>query len=808
MKIKTLATIVGCALLAAQAALMAQQQPRFLITGSVSTAGRQVDNNTNSSKFTEYRDLQDDAFLPPLSFELFDTQTRRFFQFSGANVSLNDQRLTVRAGAIGGYTISLDWASVPHNFSNKAQTPYIQKAPGLFVVPAHVPITFKKLNTVAADAANVLASDQLIANYQTAYLRPTSLATQGGFGRIALDYAGIETMKFEIAYDRRKKDGLKSSFGPIGDRPPRTLNIQLTEPVDYDVNDLTVSAEYIGRRFQAQTSYTFSDFANQIDTLLWENIYTSAAPGATYDEWDRSVSVFGRRPLAPDNRYHNASLALAGDLPADSRLSATFAFGWLDQNERLLPYSYNVDRLANPTLPRATAKAQMTTTQALVDYVVNPAERLNLRAWVRYFGLDNNTPLANWQYVTSDTSGLTGTVSYKNKRVNLAYGSDRVSAGADVTYRIRRSTLAFGYEGESVQRDFRQADTAEHRVNVSWRARPVGWANLRARYLYGRRGGDYNSFVTRQSYWYSLAEANDADNPAFTFSDHPDMVKFDVADRRRHQAEFSLALTPRDTVSIAASVRYRNDDFDSDVRSSQPLAVTGIGEVTAATPGNQLGLLKNERLRYSLDASYMPTDRFSINAFLSRDDNSAFQRSLEFNENNKSNPSTVATAELGPWTRASSQWTADIDDDNWTVGFGTLFGIVPNRLNLDATYTVSLGEGDVRYNGFGTAFAPNHQFAFSSPPTVNQDLHALDLRVEVPMTERFAFHVGYSYERFRLDDWHQGTTAPWVEAVGSEFLLRDTSRSHQWGNRLFNLGSFLAPRYDAHIAFASFTYRF
>jgi hypothetical protein len=36
----------------------------------------------------------------------------------------------------------------------------------------------------------------------------------------------------------------------------------------------------------------------------------------------------------------------------------------------------------------------------------------------------------------------------------------------------------------------------------------------------------------------------------------------------------------------------------------------------------------------------------------------------------------------------------------------------------------------------------------------------------------------------------------------------DTSRSHQWGNRLFNLGSFLAPGYDAHISWLAFTYRF
>jgi hypothetical protein len=174
----------------------------------------------------------------------------------------------------------------------------------------------------------------------------------------------------------------------------------------------------------------------------------------------------------------------------------------------------------------------------------------------------------------------------------------------------------------------------------------------------------------------------------------------------------------------------------------------------------------------------------------------------------------VATAELGGWTRPGSQWTSDFKDRNWTAGFGTTIDVVPNHVILDAGYTLSLGDLDITYagygvtNAFGAPYAPNHQFAFSSPPRINQDLHTLDLRFQFPITNQVALILGYNYERFRQDDWAQGTTFPWVEPVGSEFLLRDTSRSHQWGNRLFNLGGFLAPRYDAHIVYTAFTYRF
>jgi MtrB/PioB family decaheme-associated outer membrane protein len=727
--------LISAALLASPAVTLAQQPPPVTVTGSISTGARLVDNDTNSSKLMEYRDLDDDGYLPKLTLEVFDTRNGRYIDFSGANVSLDDQTISARGGLAGQWNLAVNWIDTPHNLSNKAQTPYIRRGPGLFEVPANVPIAFKKLATGAADKPAVVASDSLIADYQTAFLAPTSLGTNSSLGWITVEYGGAEAVKLAVAYELRKKSGLKPSFGPIGDRPPRTLNIQVTEPVDYRTQDVTLSAERVGEKYQVQFSYLFSDFANRVDTLVWENVFTTAEPGATFDPWDRAVSTFGRRPLPPDNRYHNASIALAGELPGDSRLSGTVAYGRLEQNEALLPYSFNADVLANPSLPRGTAEAEMSTTQLFADYVVNPAVRLNVRAWARYYGLDNNTPEANWQYVTSDTSNLNGTVSYKNKRINLAYASDRTNAGVDATYRMRpgRSSLTVGYERESIDREYREADTDEHRLRASFRARPARWANLRAAYTFGARdGGTYNSLVTRESYWYDLANVGaDNDNPRFGFSNHPDMRRYDVSDRQRHQADVTLTLTSADAFSLAASVRYRQDDFDSEVTPSQPLANVGVvvprAEPRAVSPGTQLGVLEDTRLRYAADAFYMATDRVSMNAFVSWDRGTSFQRGLEYQENNKQNPSTQERNALGGWTRASSQWTADFDDVTRTMGFGTMLGLVPDRVSLGATYTVSLGDLDLAYAGFGvvnfdgTPFPPNHEFAFpSQPPTVTR----------------------------------------------------------------------------------------
>lgn len=810
------AFIIAGALALAPVAAVAQDAKPVEVTGSFSVGLQQFDNDTNSSKFNEYRDIRDNLSLFSLKLGIDDPTGARYFDLFGTNLTRDDQNLQARGGVYGRWRLGVDWNDTPHLFSNKAQTAFIERGPGLLEVPATIPITFKRLATAAADAPGVRASDDLIAAFQSTYLKPVALRTQVRHGRASFEYTGSDAVTLGITYDLRKRNGTRPGFGPIGDRPPRTLNVQLAEPVDHRTQDVTLTAEHLARTFQVQASYLYSDFANNVDTLVWQNMYTTQAPGADFDVWDRAVSVYGRRPLAPDNRYHHAQVTFGADLPAESRLGLTAGYGRLDQNETLVPYSYHT-AIANSVLPQTTANAKMNTMQLGADFTINPAPLLNVRAFLRRYDLDNKTPEAQWQYVTSDTSNLNGTVSYKNKRINLAYEYDRTNFGAEATYRLRpvKGALTFGYEREEVTRAYREGDTSENRLSASLRLRPSRWANARLRYLYADRdGGSYNGTVTQQSYWYAFAEA-DNDNPQFAFSNHPDMRRYDVSDRKRHQVDATLNLVPRDSLTVAASVRYRTDDYDSGVGPSQPLAGLNVAERQATTPGDQLGLLEDSRLRYAVDVFGMPNDRVTLNAFISWDKGASLMRSIEYNENNKLNPSAIQTAELGPWTRAGSQWSADTDDATATLGAGMTFFTSPGGVSLSLNYTVSLSDVDIAYAGFGvtnwdgTPYPPNHQFAFpATPPTISNDLHVFDARVEIPLVRGVAMTIGYLFERYRLDDWQQSDGQSFFESVGSEFLLRDTSRSHQWGNRLFNLGSYLAPKYTAHVGYAGFSYRF
>lgn len=802
--------LVGAASVAA-----AQDTSAFRTSGRMSLMPQLIDNSTNSSKLSEYRDLEDARF--PLFFDVQGSRGSRYFmQATGSNITKKDQSLGLSVGRWGGWHVDLGWDELPHNRSNKAVSPYRYDGNGRLDAGAVVPITFKRLATGAADAPQVVAMDTLIAQYVQANVAPVDIGTRSTTGSAALRYNGLPGVDVSVGYNRRAKTGSKVSYGPIGDRPPRTLNAELAEPVDYLTTDVRAAAEYDGGSYQVRAEFQVSQFENATDGLTWRNLYaTPTAAGGTTDTWDRLVSVYGQRALPPDNSSRNTTLQGGLNLPFASRLTVSAAFGAMTQNQTLLPYSYATMN-AN-ALPRSTADARLNTLHYSAEYTVTPLAGLNLRGFYRFFDLDNETPANNFQYVTQDVANLTGTVSYKNKRVSLPYEYDRRNIGVDGSYRLAflRSTVGFGYEHEQTERAYRESANWENIWRASWRAQPVNWFSLRTRYAYGNREGIYDGGVTRASYWYAPADAGtDNDNPALTFSNHPDMRRYDVSARTRHQVHMVAGLTPMGgTLSLSATVAYQSDDYDSDVAASQPLLGRSLPDAAATTPGDQLGLLERQQRQLGLDAAWLFSERVTLTAGIGLDLGTSLMRSLEFNENNKQNPSAVATAELGPWTRAGSQWTADMDDRTRHGTVGATYGITPS-INLSASYTLSLSRLDVEYGGFGvtnyngTPFPTNHQFSFNTPPSVKQNFQTADLQLDVALRNNVSLRVGYVFDTYDLEDWQQERATPMYEPVITDLLLRDTSRSHQWGNRYLNLGPMLAPSYTANIVQLGLTYAF
>lgn len=794
-----------------------EEKPAAVTGGAITIGVQQVQNSSNSSAFTEYRDLRDGR--TPLAFT-FATKSNSgvYFSMAGADVTRRDQSLGAIAGKPGVWKLKATWDELPHDLSQKARSPYTSSAPGVLEVPQTMAITFKKLATGASDAASVVAMDAIAAAYLQQYAKPVSLGLALKNGGFDLQAAPLKGVRVEIGFTRREKSGTDIGYGPIGDRPPRTLNIQLAEPVDYATGDLKAAAEIVTPRYQLRGEYLRSQFENEIDVLKWRNVWASAPAGAAYDTWDRAVAVYGVRPLAPDNTYQSFTVSGGLALPFASRLTASVTRGTMEQDGTLLPYAYQNDLLANKALPRSTAQGKMETTALSAEYSITPLPRVTLRAFARHYALDNQTPAAHWQYVTQDVSGLTGTVSYVNKRISEAFAWDRQNFGVESSLRVPalNGNVVLGYEREDFGREHLEAaESSENTVRVAWNGRLAKWLSARARVQHGvRDAGEYDWRAASHSYWYGSTEANDNNNPQYSFENHPDLRVYTMADRVRDQAEVSVTLTPRRTLSLSARFKSRTEDFDSNVESIQPLSGLSVADNQARTPGKQLGLLARDVQRLALDVTYAPNDRLGLNASFGQDLGTSEMRSIEFNENNKMNPSAINTAVLGPWTRESSEWTASFEDRATFVMVGGTYDVVPGKATLAVNISSARADMEIAYEGFGltsfdgTPLASNNEYSFQSPTPVAQRTTVTDVSLVTPLFGRVQARLGLRNERYSIDDWQQGTGTPQFETVGSELLLRDTSRSHQWGNRLPNLGSYLAPSYTGTSVYVGVTYAF
>lgn len=830
--------VIGSLLLLTPMFAGAQDDKKVETTGEFSMEVRKFSEDPGSAKFNEYTDDRNRLRSPlyKLGIDVVDDQSGLFFDFSGKNLLRDDQSLRFGMGKFGLWSLVVDHNQTPHNLSFKAKTPFRNQGGGLFTVDTPVVLPTESLTP---NATQLQANDVATAAWLGPNLQGTSLGTQRDKAGATLSLTPTEHLKFRLIVLDEKKEGSKIGYGPIGDRPPRTLAAQMAQPIDFSTRELRLEAEYNRSRYQAMFTYTVSKFENGIDTFRWQNMYATPTAGATFDQWTgHRVASFGQMPLAPDNNYQNATFSLGVNLPWSSRLSVTAATGKMEQDQTLLPYSTSsfnstTTNFANTSsLPRRQADAEITTKRLNVDYSISPLSRLQLRAYFRTYDLENNTPMDNWWYVTSDTMGGNAAASvtdptFVNQRRNLALAFKQTVSGLEASTYLNfwHTSFNLGLEREKMARHFREADTEETTIKGSFRSRPASWLSLRGKVLIGDRdGGFYNNLETKESYWYDTSVVRNNNNPAVSFDNHPDMRKFDVSDRKRNELELSAVLMPTDGLDISLSYRDRKDDFESDVKATQPLlgiAFAGSDADRASwTPGKQLGLLENNSQRYAVDISFTASERLTLNAFASREMLDLSQRGLEFNENNKLNPTTasLATAELGPWTRADSIWMAASDDSTDTYGLGAAFDFIPNKLNLSVDYSYSNGTVDIGYSGFGTAsslnpantLADNYQFAFRTPPTVRNKTTNLHAGLKYQFSKHLGVGLHYAYDRYELSDWMQEANTPWFESVGSEYLLRDTSSatSNQWGNRLVNLGSNLAPSYDAHYVSVSLKYTF
>lgn len=773
-------------------------------SGSVVVGAKQVSSDTDSAKFNEYRDNREgtSAILQELEVK-GENDSNYYFSIRGEDVGLKDQSLNIKAGGYGVWSAIIDWNETPHNLSDNAKSPYTYQGGGDYTLPAALPAAIGFAD-ISASAANQAMLDAKVKNNLPNALLPIDLGTQRKTGKFDLKYQVSERTKVGFEYQRDTKEGSLLTGTILGDRPPRTLAVQLPEPVDYVTDQYTIGAEHRGAWWHANAAAVFSSFTNNVDAMTWDNLFAAPAAGKDFASMadgtsTRRYAAEGRMALAPDNTMQNlnAGLGFFG-LPMNSAFDLQAARATMKQNAALLPYSTSTlngtwNSLNKLPTGVTSANGDIETTTLNARYTFTPFDAANVNVFYRYHDLNNKTPMVQFQYTTGDS----GNGGYRNKRINLAHDITETSYGLDLSYRLGDfGSLGLGYEQEKKDRPYREVkQTKEDIFTASYRVSPFKGVNFKAKYAQGDRKGDgYNSEAPDASYWYSASDANDSDNPLFAFGNLPGLRKKDVADRLMRQYDVSLGIMPARAVAVNLQYGAQNNEYKLGDISSNPADYFQNGALTqgkTVIDTRQLGLLDDNLNVMAADVNLRASDALALFAYYARTVYKGNQRGRMLNENNR----TVAASDWSP--TEGYVWDAAVTDTNDTFGAGLDYTVIEGTLDFNADYTYTKGVYAIAYTQSGTGISSYGKWA--SPPDEEQTRNALKLAATYHLTETFSLGLNYLYEKYTVKDWAQEGFEGYTEDLIDAYYIGDAIGDRQ-GNRLVRLGDYLSPDYTAHVA--------
>jgi MtrB/PioB family decaheme-associated outer membrane protein len=704
-----------------------------------STAFFAVSDERASSKLQEYRDLSD-GFTAGLEAKYRRGNTA--FSLVGRQLGRDDQDLRLDAGSAGKLQISALYDEIPHRFAFGATSLYGGIGSSHLTIP----------DSIQADLQNSTSNANL-AQKAGAYVDSQGVSIdeelrrkKGGAEVVLL---ATYPLVARASFSTESRDGLRPYSGSFGFAD----FVEIPWPVQYDTRDARVSLEWAKpeSRLQANAGYRYSSFVNHIGSFLFDNPFRIVDGAALMGSFNNGP-IMGRMTLEPSNQYHEGTGSFViKDLPLQSTLTGLVSFGFMRQDEPLVPFSTNtVDILSSPALPsfnatdpaglpRPTARAAIDTQTAHLRWTGGPIGGLRLSGQYRLSRLDNHEePFTISMFVREDqdvrrpeTPGGT----YQTVLADYSKHTFTGEAGYDLP---RDSRLTMAYTFERMSRAFREvAWMNDHRLKVQFDTRRFGMLELKSWYQRtSRSAADY------QFNQYNEVQGNPLARPML-----PYLRKFDETPYRRNEAQVMVTAYVTDSTSLSAHAQYLSTDyFDS--------------------PG---GLLWDKRYSYGADFTYALTDRVSFFADAGLERVRSEQAGRQWTLTSVSNPYLRETG-----LESNSNWTASPYDDYWSAGSGFDADLVRQRLHLNVQYNVSRSDGRHSYTS-PLGIATNDVNAFQPMPFDDVDdirWQTLDTELEYRHDERLSLSLGYHFEKYQIDDFSsRGFTYTPLYATGVAVLM-------------------------------------
>ena len=661
----------------------ARQRVPGTFSGEIGIVGRITDGEDDSAKAREYRDL-DTPVYGDLKVK-YDKKDEYYLEATGKNIGRDDQHYTAAGGRYGTFKIEASYDELTHRFADDAETIYSGTGSG------DLTLRGTKQDVLFPDRANRL-------NALSADAKSVDIELERKKVEVSAEVAAYDPLNFRVEFGREHKDGTRPFFGSFG----LDDAVEITEPIDYDTTEVKFIGEYAKKPFYFNLSYYFSLFENNTDTLTWDNPFRATdTVGA---------AAQGLIDLAPDNHYHNVSASGSYmNIPLKSRISATASWGWMIQDDDLVPYTTNT-ALTTPTgqdasdpnsLPEKSADGEVITSLYHVLLTSSPVKFVHLQGKLRYFEYDNNTDQINFPgFVPADDFFVTPDAPGATSIVNLPTSYKKTTAGGDLGFDVFTKTrLTLGYTYEQTKRTNREVDRQDDQIfGGSVDTNLISWLDLRASYQRTDRDIDDYDFDVYLESGQDLEQL-------------PGLRKYDEANMTRDRFQFQATAYPLETLVLSGSFTYGEDDFND----------------------SPYGLLEDKHYIFTFEADYNVSDRLNLHGFYS----------YEYYKNRQKDFGEVPSAPL-----VDADWFSRSEDIVNTVGARVQAGLIPDKLDLDISYSFADVDGKI---DFYTPAADTDDFNTVDETTI----HILETKLNYTAWKPLVFTLGHIYEKFDYDDYNK-----------------------------------------------------
>jgi len=672
-----------------------------------------VDVDTDSSKFNEYRDWSSGFAIPKMKLS-GEGDDGRFLKFRSTWIGRRDARYTLDYGVSGRWSMMIDYNKIPHRFGNNGLILFAETSPGRWQIADSIQQSLQ--NTLTQQ----FATDRTRINYAylkgliTPYLNAADtidLGLQRDRTRAVVDIGKMGHLAWKLDYSHENRTGNRpygASFG-FGNV------VELPEPIDYSTDGATLSGELNGKKGGLTFGYRYSAFKNDVDALIFDNPFrftdsTDASAYTAPGTGSVGGAAIGQADLAPDNQ--SGSLFVNGRLRAGSwSLNGALSFNQMEQNDRLLPYTLNsairgIDfngatfAATDPgTLPTSKADGQVDVLSFYGSANGKLGDAFTLGFKVRHYDYDNNSSQIEFPgYVRFQ--GVWEAIG----RVTVPFSYTVDDLGAELGWNFgKASRLGLSFNRQSWDRTFREIKSSDEDVLKLTYDTRFGDFQLRAAYEMGDRSiGEYSTEAQEHTFIHPEGINN-----------LPALRKYDEAARQYDGFSVQGWWNASERLDLSFGLNQRNDDYDE----------------------SRFGLVSDEVMQYNAELNFSVVEGSNLYVFYQRSERDVFQRSRQ----------SGASASVNPL----DDWDVTFTENNDTagVGFKSAFG---KRWDFDvaATWNKSDGLADFFSPPGGT---PNLAVGFDDYEDI--EIFSAKLALDYKITDNIAAGLDYRYEDYTLDSF-------------------------------------------------------